>query len=72
MVIFETEKMTLDGYEAHKIKDWVVWFMTPFGVYSELSQAVRFCKSRDIDPEVNIIPVPVARGENGHFELVRR
>ena len=56
------------------ISKWVVWFVTTFGLTPNLEEAKMRCVASDIDPELNVTPVPVAIAEDGYYEIfmVRR
>lgn len=56
------------------IVKWETWFQTPFGITPDREEAVRRCTEAEIDPEVNVTPVPVALGSDGSNEVfyVRR
>jgi hypothetical protein len=51
------------------ISEWVVWFMTPFGIAATSKDAIELCQKRDIDPEINITPIPVAMASDGDYEM---
>lgn len=72
MVNLENGKMTIDGEHWFPIEKWTCWFMTPFGVCSDLGPAVRMCKAHNHDPEMVIVPVTVAISTNKDVEIVRR
>jgi hypothetical protein len=71
MVNLDAGRITLDGTSSTPIEKWDVWFMTPFGVFDNLAAAVKRCKGSDLDPEMTIIPVPVAISGT-QTEIVRR
>lgn len=54
------------------IKEWVVWFTTPYGLCETAKEASAKCEAGDIDPELCVMPVPVAIGEDGTYEVVVR
>jgi hypothetical protein len=62
------------GIHDDKILRWTVWFQTPFGLYGDLTIAVKQCQKNDIDPDLGIQPVPVALlNEDGTvYEIFRR
>ncbi len=68
MLSYEFGKIIF-GDKTETIKQFNVHFQTPFGLCASLEQAVLACKSRDIDPELNIRPVVVAEGET-RYEVV--
>lgn len=57
---------------ARQIISWAVWFRTPVGLHSELESAVEWCKENDMNPDLMIIPVPVALADDGTYEAVSR
>ncbi len=48
------------------IRKWTVWFRTPWGLCGTLKGAVEVCVKNDYDPELAIIPVPVAVSGSTH------
>ncbi len=58
--------------EVQPIKEWVVWFSTPYGLFETGAEASEQCVAGDLDPELCVMPVPVALGEDGAYEVVVR
>lgn len=71
MINMGTASLHLRG-NVFEIKKWEVWFQTPFGLMESHDDAITFCKSRDLDPTLCVIPVPVALGDNGDYEAFQR
>lgn len=72
MINLENGKITVNGDDWEPIDHWEVWFMTPFGILSNSNHASKACKSNDMDPNMSVIPVPVAVSKSGIVEVVRR
>jgi hypothetical protein len=52
--------VTLQG-KTEPILRFEVWFQTPFGLFTDLDEALRrVAGSGDLDPEMNVVPVSVA------------
>lgn len=68
MISFEYGTLIF-GDKTEQIKNFKVHFQTPFGLCESMEQAVGACKSRDMDPELNIRPVVVAEGETRYEVL---
>lgn len=68
MVSYEYRTITIRG-ESQTIKEFVAAFATPFGICDTVEQAIQACKSRDMDPELNIKPVVLAVGETTYEVL---
>lgn len=62
MVYVDTNEI-IQGEKTEPIKKWEVWFMIPFGLTPDFKQAVDACKKVDFDPQMNVVPVPVAISE---------
>lgn len=69
--MIKQNKMSFNG-EWVPIVDWKVWFMTPKGVTESYDLAHSMCVECDWDPDLNIIPVPVAFDSLGNYEVIRR
>lgn len=54
------------------IKQFTVWFITPMGLIERIDDAIEKCKESDMDPELCIVPVPVAIDEAGRYEVIVR
>lgn len=54
---------------AKPIIKFEVWWVTPFGITPDLDYAIAACKSRELDPNGNLIAVPVAVTEET-YEVV--
>lgn len=54
------------------IKKWEVWFRIPFGLVQGHEEAVRLCEEANLNPEMTILPVPVAIGTAGIYETFER
>jgi hypothetical protein len=68
MIMFKDNQMVRGGI-AGRIDGWTVWFKTPWGFAETLQEAVKACESiKEIDPEFEITPVPVARSGD-HYEV---
>lgn len=50
------------------IREWAVWFLSPFGLHANLKDAIEKCQQADLDPEILIQPVAVALDEDGQYE----
>ncbi len=49
-----------------RIEKWVVWFRTPWGLCETLHEACEVMKKNELDPDMGIIPVPVAVSNATH------
>ena len=58
--------------EEQPIEEWVVWFSTPYGLFETAAEASTRCEDGDLDPELCVMPVPVAVAEDGAYEVVVR
>lgn len=54
------------------IRKWEVWFQSPFGVLESREDAVKVCEQNGLNPEMTLIPVPVAKADNGVYEVYQR
>lgn len=59
MVSLEQGLIVLNG-KSHKIKDYQVWFLTPWGLVTTLQEALTVCLDTNAKPSEAIRPVPVA------------
>lgn len=66
MILF---KENTAGVKGEQIKEWVVWFRTPFGFTNSLEIAIKKCEGVDLDPNICIRPFVVAITEND-YEIV--
>lgn len=71
MISFSDEELSLNG-KPSTITEWQVWFQTPFGLMQSFREAVQKCKENELDPDLVIQPVPVARDQIGRYEVVMR
>lgn len=71
MILLEGNMIFLNGGTT-PIKDWSVWFRIPTGLCSTLQEAVLWCQDHDMNPDLMIVPVPVANGTDGTYEAVSR
>lgn len=58
--------------KTYPIESWAVWFMTPMGLFQDQQEAVQRVGSNDMDPTAMVIPVPVALGPDGLYEVFSR
>lgn len=56
----------------YEIREWVVWFMTPWGLIPRREDAVQRAANNDVDPAVVVVPVPVALGDGDIYEIFVR
>lgn len=70
MIVMDGNQIRLGSLEE-RIKKWEVWFHTPWGLCPSIHDAVEACKKADIDPEMAIIPTPVAVGPTTYEAYVR-
>lgn len=69
MIDYESNTIRLNG-NVSEIKEWAVWFHTPFGLCNDFKEAVANVKASDF-PLLSIRPVPVAIGsQSGVYEPV--
>ncbi len=54
-----------------RILRWEVWYRTPWGFCSKLSDANEKMEEADLDPDITIIPVCVAISETTHEVMER-
>jgi len=62
MINMETQEI-VQGGKTERIKEWVVWFICPCGVSPEVNEVIDLCKTLDMDPRLNVMPVSMAKGE---------
>ncbi len=63
--------ITLNGRPDH-ITQFQVWFQVPTkGLLPNLEDAIKICEGLDLDPNLCIVPVPVAVGQNTYELLIR-
>lgn len=68
MVNLVAKRIDVNGQDV-PIKEFVVWFQTPFGLFNTLEKAAQACSSRDLLPELCVKPVAVAVGFEGVYEV---
>jgi hypothetical protein len=68
---FANKTLTLQGQEA-PIAEFVVEFMTPWGCFSTLEEAIQKVAQLDMDPTLIINPVIVIRDLAGRSEMFLR
>lgn len=51
------------------IVKWEIWFHTPFGITPDIEEAINRVVEKGGDPEINVIPIPVAIGSDGTTEV---
>ena len=61
---------TGDGKGWRGIKDYAVWYRSPFGLSRTLDEALMACNAHQIDAEMAISMVPVVMAEDGTYEAV--
>lgn len=71
MVNLETGLLHRDGVSA-PIKKFLVWFRTPFGITSDLQEAVQVCAEQELSGNRAIQPIVVAIDETQRYEEVIR
>ena len=71
MIDFKNQEMGFNEQRI-KIKEWRVLFQTPFGLCETTAQAIAKCQENDLDPNVCVLPVSVAFGEDGQYEASAR
>lgn len=71
MIDFETKTMILHN-QREDIKTFEVWFRTPFGLHTNLDQALKCLEGRDMEPQLTIVAVPVAISDSGKYEEMPR
>ena len=54
------------GEIAEDIVKWDVAWMTPKGLLLKLDDAIAWCKSVDLDPNMILRPIVIARTENDY------
>jgi hypothetical protein len=59
VILYRDGRVTRGEY-SERIERWEVWFQTPFGLTPKLHEAVEACVKGDFDPELMVVPVPVA------------
>lgn len=59
MVDLKNQTIILEK-RTNPIERWEVWFMTPFGLCDDFETAKQRLKDNDLDPDLCIVPVPVA------------
>lgn len=69
MINLKTNTLSF-GDQARQIKEWRVWFLTPFGICESIAEARLALMDRDFDLDLSIIPVVVAVGEDGYSEFI--
>jgi hypothetical protein len=68
---FLNKTLILQGQEA-PIQNFVVEFLTPWGCFPTLEEAVEKCSALDMDPTLIINPVVVILDKAGRSEMVVR
>lgn len=72
MIEFDTSRGAIVRGEVNeRIKRWDVWFQTPFGLCTTLDEAVAKVKELDMNPNMVIIPIPIAVSESTHEAYFR-
>jgi len=61
-----SKKEIVLGDRVEPIKEWRVWFKTPFGYAETLDQALFTIRSADLNPYMTVQPIPVAFSETMH------
>ncbi len=59
MIDLVNKTITL-GSSPKPITGFAVWFATPWGLITNLDEAVTRCSANDVDPDMNIHALPVA------------
>src|SRR5262245_39553785 len=67
MIELRNSRIVWNGKQL-PIQRFEVWFLTPFGMCKLLEEAVQRCVMVDLDPEFNVVPIPVAIAENEQSE----
>jgi len=67
----ENRTLTFAGKES-TIARWEVWFQTPVGLMTTLTDALNACTQNDFPPNQVIVPVPVAVDADGRYEIIIR
>ena len=65
-MISKTQKTVTISGKTERILRFEVWFQSPFGLYSDLDEAVMRVAAADMDIELAIVPVSVAVCETIH------
>ncbi len=67
MILLGANRIVMGGLDE-RITSWEVWFRTPFGLCKTLHEANEVVAKHDLDPDLAIVPVPVAV-TNGTYEV---
>ena len=59
------------GVNNQPIKAWVVYFRSPFGISRTINEAIDICKKNEFNPDLCIIPVPVAITDTSYEVFIR-
>lgn len=70
MIVMKDGSLTL-GSVKEPIKQWEVWFHTPWGMCKTLPEAVKACEENGVDTEAAIVPMPVAIGASIYEASIR-
>lgn len=68
MISIKDNEITFMG-KRYQILEWRVWFITPFGLYQGRQDAIDRVIKSNMDPELVIVPVAVALGPDGIYEV---
>lgn len=62
--MFDTARktITLRG-KTEPVVTFQVWFTTPFGLMEDIDEAAKRCAAANLEPALNVRPVPVAVSE---------
>lgn len=67
MISVADNTITTNGVTS-PIKTWQVWWRCPWGLSPDREELVAKCLSNDVDPEINVIPVPTAILDSKEYE----
>lgn len=58
--------------QIYTIESWIVWYMTPMGLFENWEQAIERVVDNGMDPNFTVIPVPVALARDNVYEVFVR
>lgn len=67
MISITDNTITANG-QTTLIREWRVWWRSPFGISPLREEVVDQCIKKELDPEFSVSPMVVAIGDDGSYE----
>lgn len=67
MISITDDTITTNG-QTSAIAEWQVWWRCPWGLSPNRAEIVAKCVANDVDPEMNVVPVPTAILRSKEYE----